>query len=260
MDFNMELLLNKLEEKLHQQTLIITTTVTANVTEALNEKMNDLIEENRNLKNKVHMLEQKLKTLEKNQKKRNLVFFGLDEEDKNEGELIDLVKELVQGAGTQLDRQEISNIFRIGLPAKNKKRPLVVTITTNWKKRLILRNKSQLPKGIYIKEDYSKEELELRKLLQPQVEEERSKGNIAFLKRDKLIVKTLSDTTREKRKREKTVSPNLPTQKKKSILNSQGNSTVEPTITTSKEVIKPSILNYVSRGKSTPTKEFSKNK
>ncbi|XP_063618245.1 uncharacterized protein LOC134791133 [Cydia splendana] len=62
--------------------------------------------------------------------------------------------------------------------------------------------------GIYMKEDYSKEVLEKRKQLQSQVEEEKKKGNIAFLVHDKLVVKKPKENTREKRKREESKSPN----------------------------------------------------
>ncbi|CAF4950675.1 unnamed protein product [Pieris macdunnoughi] len=52
---------------------------------------------------------------------------------------------------------EINNIYRIGKTEPNKIRPVVVSLTTTWKKHLILRNRSNLQEGVYIKEDYPKE-------------------------------------------------------------------------------------------------------
>ncbi|KAJ8705316.1 hypothetical protein PYW07_011143 [Mythimna separata] len=55
-------------------------------------------------------------------------------------------------------------------------------------------------------EDYSKETLEIRKSLQPKLIEERQKGNLVYIKYDKLIVKENSRPI-DKRKREKSTSP-----------------------------------------------------
>ncbi|CAH0714155.1 unnamed protein product, partial [Brenthis ino] len=87
----------------------------------------------------------------------------------------------------------------------------------------------------------------VRKQLQPQLEEERKKGNIAYLKYDKLIVKKPTDKTRDKRKREDSGSPNSSTQKK---INSKS---------VSKEIKGPNILNYVGRGRTASLSEISKN-
>ncbi|KAK9887268.1 hypothetical protein WA026_021120 [Henosepilachna vigintioctopunctata] len=63
-------------------------------------------------------------------------------------------------------------------------------------------------------EDYPKHILEIQKKLQPKVEEERKKGNLAYIKHDKLIVKQLNDLGPEKRKREQIGSPNSPKHKR----------------------------------------------
>ncbi|GBP13561.1 Histidine triad nucleotide-binding protein 3 [Eumeta japonica] len=87
------------------------------------------------------------------------------------------------------------------------------TVFILWKKHLILKNKPNLPQDVNIKEDYPKEILDKRKQLQPQVEEEIKKGNIAYIKYDKLIVKKPKEN-REKRKRETSDSPKAPSEKK----------------------------------------------
>lgn len=175
MDKNMELLLQKLEEKLDKQAEQITQSVTRNVMEAIDDKMNTIIEENNYLKNKISELETKIKWLETAKRKNNLVFFEVEEEGKTETELVDHIKDIVEDTGVQMNSQEISNLYRIGKKTENRSRPVVVSLTTMWKKHLILKNKSSLPPNIYVKEDYSKEILEKRKQLQPQLEEEKKR-------------------------------------------------------------------------------------
>ncbi|CAK1595043.1 unnamed protein product [Parnassius mnemosyne] len=114
MDKNMELLLLKLDEKLEKQAEKITQSVTKNVMEALDEKMKTIIEENNFLKNKVSELEQKLIAVDKEKRKNNLVFFGIEEKGKSEGELVDYIKDLIVDMGVHMDSHEISNVYRIG--------------------------------------------------------------------------------------------------------------------------------------------------
>ncbi|KAK9884480.1 hypothetical protein WA026_007323 [Henosepilachna vigintioctopunctata] len=75
----MEILWAKLEDKLNHQTLTITTAVTTNAMEAINDKMDPIIQENEKLKNQITKLEQKLDQMEIDERKKNLVFFGVDE-------------------------------------------------------------------------------------------------------------------------------------------------------------------------------------
>lgn len=121
-----------------------------------------------------------------------------------------------------------------------------------------MKNKPNLPQGINIKEDYPKEILDKRKQLQPQVEEEIKKGNIAYIKYDKIIVKKPKEN-RDKRKRETSDSPKASSVKKtnkKATLNNPS-STLPKTHT--REIIKPNILNYIDRASSDPQINLSKN-
>ncbi|CAH2101538.1 unnamed protein product [Euphydryas editha] len=69
---------------------------------------------------------------------------------------------------------------------------------------------------MYITEDYSKKVLEKRKMLKTQLQEERKKGNFAYLKYDKLIVRE-NNKSNDKRKREISSSPHDHTQAKKQV-------------------------------------------
>ncbi|KAJ0172549.1 hypothetical protein K1T71_011688 [Dendrolimus kikuchii] len=78
-----------------------------------------------------------------------------------------------------------------------------------------MRNKKKL-KELYITEDYSKETLEIRK----------QKGNLAYIKYNKLIVKENSRAI-DKRKREKSTSPQVELQpRKQQTLNSSKNNRI----------------------------------
>lgn len=209
--------------------------------EAIDDKMNTIIEENKYLKSKISELETKIKSLETVKRKNNLVFFGVEEEGKTETELVDHIKETVEGTGVQMNIQEISNLYRIGRKTENRNQPVVVSLTTIWKKHLTLKNKSNLPPNIYIKE------------------EEKKKGNITYLKQDQLIVIKLKDNNREKRKRETSSSPNQSTQNKASINNFSKNATQPLTKALRNEIIKPNILNYVEKTRSDSQLNNAKN-
>lgn len=202
----MHLLIEYLEEKLSKQTIEITNAVTKNVMEAMNEKVKGLVEENKNLKIKTSELQQKVDFMEKERRMSNIVIFGVEEKERNQLELINGAKEIISKTGVQIERNEIIKAYRIGKNT-DKIRPIIVSISTIWKKQLIMRNRKNLPQGIYVKEDLPKIVIERRKEQQIQLEEERKKGNIAYFNYDKLIVKTSKENNREKRKRETSYSP-----------------------------------------------------
>lgn len=263
MEKSMEILMAKLNEKLDQQTKLITTSVTQNVMAALDEKFKEIAVENAQLKNKISELELKLKFVDKDKRKNNLVFYGIEEgKATTETELVDCIKDIIIEMGVHFEVFEINNIYRIGKKEPAKNRPVLVSLTTTWKKHMILRNRSNLQEGVKIKEDYPKEILEKRRQLQLQVEEEKKKGNIAFIKYDKLIVKKIQENNREKRKRETSGSPKTPSHKKANASNTQSTLTTmddPPSKTATKEIIRPNILNYVERGKSASLTNLSKN-
>ncbi|XP_045536038.1 uncharacterized protein LOC123721407 [Papilio machaon] len=102
----------------------------------------------------------------------------------------------------EINKQWINKIHRIGVKdkAKGKPRPIIVSLVNAWKKQEILKNKKKIKSEIYITEDFPKAVLEKRRALQPQLEEEKNKGNFCFIKYDKLVVLKNNKNT-EKRKR-----------------------------------------------------------
>ncbi|KAA5655358.1 hypothetical protein F3G64_35045, partial [Pseudomonas aeruginosa] len=69
--------------------------------------------------------------------------------------------------------------------------------------------------GYYMKEDYPKQVLEKRKQLQEQLKIEREKGNMAFLKYDKLVI------PKQTSKRKLSPSPTKPTEDPPKEINTQ---------------------------------------
>lgn len=227
----------KLKKQMAAQTKEIAEAVTKNVTESVNEKLSILIEENKSLKTEVENLQEKIKYMEEDKKRNNLIFFGVKEEHRGKSQIETIINLVRKEMNIYINPQDINNAYRVGGKSNSKARPILVTFTTNWRKKEILKNKKKLNSEIYIKEDYSKEVLEKRKQLLPQLKQERAKGNICYFVRDKLITKEPREDQRDKRKRDSTDSP----------IKSPNN----PSTTAPFKVNKTNMLDYVTRGRPT---------
>lgn len=208
----MNVLLSKLDERFERQTETITRNVTKNVMEGLNEKMNELLVENSLLKTRVEGLEDKLNNIERAKRRKNIVFFGIEETESNECDLVQSIKDNLIEAGVNIECQEIATAFRLGKTDKKteKIRPVLVQINSNWKKGLIFKNKKNLPANVFVSEDYPKDVQERRRQLIPKMEEERKKGKKAFIKYDKLIVEEHKNKEKRKRDPESSSPPDQP--------------------------------------------------
>lgn len=210
MEDQMQFLLEKIQEQMDRQTISITKAVTQNISQQLDERYKMLEEQNQNLQAEVLELKEKIKGLEIQKKKKNLLFFGIKEGNEEGKNIVKFMKEKINiHLSLDIQEHEIDKVHRIGQKTNNRLRPILISFTSNWRRNLILKNKKKLPEGIYIKEDFTKETLEIRKSLQPKLEEERSKGNIAYLRGEKLITKKQPEIQKsEKRKRDLSYSPN----------------------------------------------------
>ncbi|CAG4968981.1 unnamed protein product [Parnassius apollo] len=225
-----------MKEEMAAQTREIAEAATKNVSESINEKLTALVEENKNLKTEVKILHVKIKQMEEHRRKNNIFVFGVKEEQHNESLVESTIKLLEKNMNIHIDLHELNNAYRLGEKKDNKPRPILVTFTTNWRRNEVLKNKKKLDSGIYIKEDLSKETLEKRKRLLPQLKEERAKGNICYFVKDKIVTKEPKQAKRDKRKRDCTDSPDkLPNQ---------------PSTSTPKKINKTNMLDYVARGRS----------
>lgn len=212
MDAQFQLLFDKMKIEMQNQTIELT----YNILEKMEEKLKPVLEENQRLKLKVEQLENKVGLLERDKRNNNIIIHGLAEQEQSTLDLINCIKEhMLEELGITIESYEVNKIYRIGIRNKNEKpRPLLVSLVSGWKKAEIMRNKKKL-KELYITEDFSKETLEIRKSLLPKLMEERQKGNFAYIKYDKLIVKKNSRVIMDKRKREKSTSPQTESQPKK---------------------------------------------
>lgn len=185
-------------------------------------------------------MENKLEYQDAERRKNNLIFFGVNEAEQT-GPLIEYLTKFIESE-TKIPIQpyEINNAHRLGTKGKET-RPVIVSFTSTWKRNLIFKNKRNTSSDIRIKEDFSKEMLERRKELLPQLLQEREKGKIAYLQRDKLIVKDPKEDNNIKRKRDQAESLNI--------------SPNHPDSSAIRKVHRTNILNYVTRGRSTPRTE-----
>lgn len=211
MDEQFQLLFEKMKIEIQNQTIELTNTILGK----MEEKLKPVLEENQSLKLKVEKLEKKVEFLERDRKGNNIIIHGLAEQEQSALDLIKRIKKcFLDELGITIEIHEINKIYRIGMRNKNEKpRPTLLSLVSGWKKAEILRNKKK-SKELYITEDFSKETLEIRKSLQHKLMEERQKGNLGYIKYDKLIVKE-NPKAIDKRKRENSTSPQVELQPKK---------------------------------------------
>lgn len=173
----MSLLLSKLKEELDKQTLEITQTITETVLLRVDEKIKPILQENTQLRSEVEKLNTKIKSLEVNAKKNNLLLHGIPEtNEENTQQLLESVTSTIKSLDVELNNCEVGKVYRLGkTQGENKIRPIVFSITSLHKKILILENKNKMMKGSYITQDYTKEEQERRKQFKKRKENEKRK-------------------------------------------------------------------------------------
>ncbi|CAG4954569.1 unnamed protein product [Colias eurytheme] len=217
MEDQFQILFDKMKIEMQKQTVELKESITNSIMEKIDEKIKPILAENKDLKMKMLNLEKEMEYLKRDKKQNNIIIFGLKEEQESAPGLIQEVKKIFnKDLNINIEDFEINNAYRIGKKnLEGKPRPVLLSFVSSWKKNEVMKVRKNL-KGIYISEDYSKEVLEKRKMLQSKLKEERMKGNFAYLKYDKLIVKG-NNTTNDKRKRELSSSPRENTQAKKQV-------------------------------------------
>lgn len=140
------------------------------------------------LEQKIEQQQTTINFLDKKLRKRNLIFFGVDETERTYDELVNIILSLINTKmGVSCQKGEIETAGRLGKKAE-KMRPVIVTVTTTGRKLEILRNKkSLLSSAIYVKEDYPPQVLQKRKELQDQLKKEREAGKKVALRYDKIV-------------------------------------------------------------------------
>lgn len=234
----------------------VTEQVTQNINCILEEKFKILSDKYDNLKEKIENQEKRLYFIEKQMRKNNIVFFGLEETETSYSNLERIMIYFIKERFSfDLDHRDIQEIKRIGKKG-DRPRPIIVTFSTFGIKMNILKRSSSLKNtAFYIKEDYPQNILEKRKELQEQARIEKEKGNYVIIKYDKLIIRDLKNAT-PKNKRMLSTSPetNLAvrhenrtqTSKKNKTQNTDTQTTRKKNSSLPEEILKPGILNFLA--------------
>lgn len=250
----------------------VTEQVTENINSILEVKFKLLDEKYDNLQEKIQNQEKRLYFIEKQMRKNNIVFFGLEETETSYSNLerimITFIKERLS---LDLNYRDIQEIKRIGKKG-DRPRPIIVTLSTFGLKINILKRKSSLKNtSYYITEDYPQNILEKRKELQEQARIEKEKGNSVIIKYDKLIIREKTKNT-VKNKRTLSTSPETNSvacnenktkaNKKNKTQNIDIPSLRKKTPSLSDEILKPGILNFLttSNVNNTPERKESNGK
>ncbi|CAG5013854.1 unnamed protein product [Parnassius apollo] len=155
----------------------------------INEKFKCLETKNELLEQKLETQTIKINNLERTIRKKNLLIFGVSEDEKSywdlEEKVIDIINNVIN---IKCDSNGIECVRRLGKKGE-KVRPIVITLTTMGLKIKIQKNKKKLiPTPYYIKEDFPPEILSKRKELQMEVSKEREQGKLAIIKYDKIVI------------------------------------------------------------------------
>lgn len=157
---------------------------------------NNINEKFKSLEVKYSVLEQiqeihkkAIDNFEREKRKKNLIFFGVEETENNYLELEEKMLNIINNKlNIRCDITGIEYVRRLGKKGE-KVRPIVVTLLTMGIKINILKNKKRLEKyPYYIKEDFPLEILKKRKELQKELQKAREEGKQGFIKYDKLII------------------------------------------------------------------------
>lgn len=199
-------LFQMMKMEMEKQTNLITQSITDTLMRTIDDKIQPIIEENKYLKIEVETMNRKIKYLEDANRKNNIILHGVEETENNHEELFNIIKTVWQETNINLEKSELNKYHRLGRKQDGRKnRPILISFMSNQKKVEVLKNKTKMPQHTYLTEDFSKETLEMRKNLQQQLKQEKEKGNNAYIKNNKLIVKGKPDV--EKRRRESSLSP-----------------------------------------------------
>lgn len=123
--------------------------------------------DNKFLKEENRALSLRIRTLEKNNRANNLIFYNIKYDDNEQ--LHHVVKHFLDNKlDVSLELYEIANIHRLGkkVQDQNKNPPILVSLTSNLRKREILANVGKLKgSGIGVSEDLNEEERLKKKVI-----------------------------------------------------------------------------------------------
>lgn len=159
-----------------------------NIREEIFHKIQILEQENLQLKDENKNLNSRLSFLEKQQKKYNIVLYGLQEN--NEDLLNAVLKIFNNHLNINCQENAIRDLHRIGREKSEKTpRPIVIEFLSYRLKNEILNNAKKLKStGIYLAKDYIQEEYQARKFLAEQLKIARKEHPESNIKNNTLVV------------------------------------------------------------------------
>ncbi|CAH2092519.1 unnamed protein product [Euphydryas editha] len=180
-----------------------------NITNNINKNINEhfkIIEHkydqlNEQIQNQYKILDR----MERHNRKKNLVFFGIEEGEKSYQELENKILKFLNEVNIPCERNEIEALKRLG---RNKVKPR--PITTIGKKIILLQNqKNNKNRSVYYKEDYPYKVLEKRKQLKIELQKYKAEGKKAIIKYDKSIVLNDYNTNKYQKNQQQSKKRNL---------------------------------------------------
>lgn len=171
--------------------------ITKNINNTLNEVIGNMQIKMQQIEAVNEAQERRLDLIERTQRQRNIVIFGVEEEEQSYNELtqniLNILNNIMNVRCTVLELQALRRIGKKGA----RTRPIAITLTTLGRKIEILKQWKTLKNTKYsIAEDYPPKILEIRKTLLEKAKIEKENGNKVIIKYDKLIVlpQTREDT------------------------------------------------------------------
>lgn len=164
----------------------------------MNEKVHSLELKTELLEQQLEWQKNKIDNMERLKRKRNLLFFGVEEGERSYQDLLQIVLEIINKyLSIECNENSVEFVRRVGKRGENT-RPIVVTLSTMGLKIKLLKNKKKLISSpVYIKEDFPQDILKKRRELQSELIKERESGNRAIIKYDRLVVLGTKNTQKE---------------------------------------------------------------
>lgn len=157
----------------------------------LTEQFEELSRENDKLRSENQTLSERLLKLECHQRRNNIIFEGIAEQEEGDDNCLQKVRDLIKDLPNVPNNMKISRCHRVGPYRPGQTRGVICHIHWYGDKLLLYKNKRRLPMGVKIHDDYPPEIEERRRALKPILKAalgiDHYKGN-TFLSVDKLIV------------------------------------------------------------------------
>lgn len=161
----------------------------------------------------------RLNTFEREAKKNNVILYGLKEDDYEDYDLAEtlVLKLMTDQLKINITENNIDYVKRLGKKSGNA-RPMLIKFTNfRYKLRVLKLHRKLRELGLSVAEDFTKEQLKIRKSLIAKMQEARQLGKYAVIRGTKLIIEEWKKPTKNKKRFPE--SPNSPENNKNKKFN-----------------------------------------